>query len=401
MNLTRLVTLALLVVVGVTAGCSGHQPRKGTKHGLASSAWPRFGGNAANSGLGSGCGATGKRMWVFQAGKVIDGSPALGPDGTVYVWCYDGYLYAIRHRTGKQKWRTRTLNFSVLARITRRTHEGIDAFSPAPALGANGLVYISSQDGHLYALDANTGARKWRFATGDWIESSPSIGPDGTVYIISRDSNLYAVNGDTGRMKWKHEVGLVQCYPAVGSDGTVYVGTSTRMGASGTSALDGATGRTKWECPGVTGQIALSRSGTLYVADDQKVYAVDANTGSKIWEYAMRGVIGSTPAIGRDGTVYVGSVKGLMCALDGANGRLRWKFRCEEGPLLQPCIASDGTVYVAGRDRNAGCIYALDPRTGHVKWQADAGNGLNRAAAIGADGTIYIGSWEGKVYAIH
>ena len=51
----------------------------------------------------------------------------------------------------------------------------------------------------IETVDAGTGALKWKFATGDDVESSPAVSPDGgTVFVGSDDSNLYAVDASTG-----------------------------------------------------------------------------------------------------------------------------------------------------------------------------------------------------------
>ena len=60
----------------------------------------------------------------------------------------------------------------------------------SPAV-ANGVVYVGSEDYKLYALDVVTGARKWSYATGSFIESSPAVA-NGMVYIVSSDHNVYA-----------------------------------------------------------------------------------------------------------------------------------------------------------------------------------------------------------------
>jgi len=57
---------------------------------------------------------------------------------------------------------------------------------------ANGVVNVGCEDKNLYAIDAATGKEKWRFATGDWVDSSPAIA-NGIVYVGSNDKNLYAI----------------------------------------------------------------------------------------------------------------------------------------------------------------------------------------------------------------
>lgn len=57
---------------------------------------------------------------------------------------------------------------------------------------AEGVVYVGSNDGHLYAFDCATGALKWKFRTGGEVHGSPVIA-DGVVYIASDDGHLYSV----------------------------------------------------------------------------------------------------------------------------------------------------------------------------------------------------------------
>jgi len=100
-------------------------------------------------------------------------------NGIVYVGSWDKNLYAIDAVTGKEKWRFATG----------------DKVDSSPAV-ANGIVYVGSNDKNLYAIDAVTGKEKWRFATGDWVESSPAVA-NGIVYVGSNDKNLYAIGANS------------------------------------------------------------------------------------------------------------------------------------------------------------------------------------------------------------
>jgi outer membrane protein assembly factor BamB len=62
----------------------------------------------------------------------------------------------------------------------------------SPAV-AGGVVYVGSYDGHVYALDAKTGERLWRYQTGDEVVSSPAVA-GGVVYVGSWDDYLYALD---------------------------------------------------------------------------------------------------------------------------------------------------------------------------------------------------------------
>ena len=56
---------------------------------------------------------------------------------------------------------------------------------------ANGVIYVGSYDGKIYAFDAKTGTDLWSFATGARITSSPIV-LDGILYVGSTDHTLYA-----------------------------------------------------------------------------------------------------------------------------------------------------------------------------------------------------------------
>ena len=85
----------------------------------------------------------------------------------------------------------------------------------------DGMVYVGSDDGKLYALTADSGERLWSFATGDVVRSVPSV-VDGTVYFGSNDNHLYALHAATGEELWRYDTGgWVQYSPVVGN-GKVY-----------------------------------------------------------------------------------------------------------------------------------------------------------------------------------
>jgi len=78
-------------------------------------------------------------------------------------------------------------------------------------------------------------------------------------------------------------------------------------------------------------------------------------------------------------------------------GTLKWKFETDDGVYSSPAIGSDGTIYIGSEDGN---IYAINP-DGSKKWAFLTGDFVESSPAIGSDGTIYVGSGDGNVYAIN
>ena len=74
----------------------------------------------------------------------------------------------------------------------------------SPALGADGKVYVGSNDSIFYAFESN-GSVAWEYFAGEPINSSAALGQDGTIYFGDESGIFHAVNPD-GSSKWIYEV---------------------------------------------------------------------------------------------------------------------------------------------------------------------------------------------------
>jgi len=81
-----------------------------------------------------------------------------------------------------------------------------------------------------------------------------------------------------------------------------------------------------------------------------------ARVGIKLWEFETGYDVTSSPAIGSDGTVYVGSRDNILYAINGKSGVKLWEFETGGEVLSSPAIGSDGTVYVGSLDKK---LYAI------------------------------------------
>jgi len=164
--------------------------------------------NDSNGSAGS---AVGRQKWRFETDGTVQSTPAIGPDGQLYVGSHDHNLYSVCVESGELQWKVET--------------GGIVTSSPAVDLD-RGLVYFGSADNHVYAVDVTEGTVRWTFQTNDSIRASPPIGPTGTVYIGSFDNHVYTLMGDTGEVRWSYQTGgrITISSPAVGPGGNVYVG---------------------------------------------------------------------------------------------------------------------------------------------------------------------------------
>jgi len=186
-----------------------------------------------------------------------------------------------------------------------------------------------------------------------------------------------------------------------------------------TSHVDGTV---KWSFEtgdGIESSPAIGSDGTVYVGSwDNNLYAINPD-GTEKWHFTTGGLVRSSPAIGADGTIYVGSaedsvVNGInyhgTCVLYAVNpdGTQKWRFVTGGdiwGVFCSPAIGSDGTIYYGSGDYNLSRgggtrLYAFNPN-GTEKWSFDAGNDVTSSPAVGLDGIIYVGSGSGNLHAIN
>jgi outer membrane protein assembly factor BamB len=352
-----------------------------------SSGWPQFrhdpvhsGENPAELGLGVANVAQLSPYWRFGTGDFLWSSPAVS-DGVLYVGTFDGYLYALSATTSRRLWQLGPV-------------QGIWS-SPAVV---GGVVYVGADDGRLYALQASTGTKLWSFKAAARIDSSPTV-VGGVVYVGAANGTIYAIDAARGAQLWSHEAGdFVFSSPAV-AGGVVYIGADTiddqpapHPGAL--YALDAATGQELWRHD-LTREVDSSptvANGLVFVGCfDGSVYALDAATGATAWSYMTGGSVWSSPAVA-GGVVYVGSQDASVYALDASTGAKLWSAPTG-GPVDSSPAVANGVVYVGSTDPLGDDLIALDAATGDKLWGYRSGDtrGIESSPAI-VDGVVYVGT---------
>jgi eukaryotic-like serine/threonine-protein kinase len=314
-------------------------------------------------------------IWSYTTGGNVYSSPAV-VNGIVYVGSEDGKIYAFDEATGTLVW--------------SYTTGGAVTSSPAVV---DGVVYIGSNDHNVYALDAATGAYKWSYTTGAGISSSPAVA-NGIVYIGCDDHSVYALDADDGTPVWSHLVGsFVVSAPAV-VNGVVYFGCFD----GNVYALNTADGSPKWTYS--TGSPMSSSpavvDGVVYIGNNNNIlYVLDASTGALLWSFtADSGGIYTSPAVA-DGIVYFGSGNGRIYALHADDGTPVWDYYDSNNLLSSPAVAN-GRVYIGSQNYR---LNVLDAASGAFLWSYPTGNWVQSSPAV-ANGKVYFGCMDGKVYAL-
>ena len=108
------------------------------------------------------------------------------------------------------------------------------------------------------------------------------------------------------------------------------------------------------------------------------------------------GPMASSPAIARDGTIYVATLDGNLVAVAPDGKGTRWAAPTHDANGSSPAIGQDGTIYVGSSDHH---LYAIHP-DGSQAWATDLGAEVHASPAVGGDGTIYIGTLDGVLHAV-
>jgi outer membrane protein assembly factor BamB/predicted phosphohydrolase len=331
--------------------------------------------------------------WKWNCGYTITSAPAYG-EGVAVVGDASGAVHCLRAADGVLLW-THMTGGPVLA---------------TPAI-AEGRVIVTSADCTIRCLDAATGRRLWQYKEGASVVAAPAV-HDGRAFVGGSDGKFRALDLSTGREHWCHDsiAGFVETKPLI-HEGLVL------FGAWGEKfyALDENSGALRWQWQGPRRSRLFSPAACwpvasgkrlFFVAPDRAMTVLNCLTGAEIWRstsHQVRESIGmtsdstlvlvrtmrdsliafdaradrrierwvGTPGFGyeinaampveKGGTVLYGSQRGMIYALEAANGNLRWSYRVGAVTLntLAPVDAHtvlvtdfDGNVMLLGEDKD-------------------------------------------------
>ncbi len=277
-----------------------------------------------------------------------------------------------------------------------------------------GRVFVGSENGKVYSLDAKTGCTYWAFDAVRGVRSAIVIGPRGdgwAAYFGDRAANVYAVDALTGKALWttkvdEHPAAMITGSPTlVGA--TLFIGISSFEEVTGANpsyscctfrgslvALDASSGKIAWK--------------TFTIAEEAKPSGANRNgvqqlgpSGAAIWSaptfdaatkrvYATTGDNYSDPPSGTSDAIV---------AFDASSGDLAWTRQITSGdaftvacpsgincpkshgpdfdfgsPAVLASLPGGKRVLVAGQ--KSGVVTAVDPdHGGAIVWQTRVGAG--------------------------
>ena len=325
---------------------------------------------------------------------------------------------------------------------------GVTAARSQPAV-VGGRLFIASESGDVFALNAKTGCTYWTYHAQSGIRTAVSVGPykgaNGAsgygIYFADGVANAYGVDANTGQPLWVRKVDDHPSARATGSpayyNGRVYV----PMAGLGEEAQGG---RVTYECCTFRGSVSALDAGTgavvwktYTIAEEPKKRGV-TKEGTQAWGPSGGGIWSAPTIDARRGVLYISTGNGYsdpqqpttdaVMAMDLDTGKVKWVAQpnpndvwmmgCKaENPDNPRCPAKQGPDHdfsaspVLARRTNgradiliiqskSGMAYGFDPdKQGAMVWQyrTSGGSGLggqwgaavdDKLAYFGVNGTL-------------
>jgi len=282
----------------------------------------------------------------------------------------------------------------------------------------DGVIFVGSQSGDIYALDLESGCAHWTYSAGAEVRSSLSLGQvpgrdDPVLYMGDFSATVHAIDASDGSLIWRLSVGDHPDATITGSpklhEGSLYVPISSSEWATaadpgyacctfrgGVVSVDATSGELNWRA---------------HVIDQPAAETGETNPFGAVRKGPAGAPVWNSPTIdAKRGVLYVGTgeaytspaadTSDAVLAFSLATGERQWakqllggdawNMACFIGEAAN-CPEEDGpdldigasTVLWSGGDRDyllvgqkSGDVYALDPdKGGAVVWHNKVGRG--------------------------
>ncbi|KFE36969.1 PQQ-binding-like beta-propeller repeat protein [Thioclava atlantica] len=378
---------------------------------VANAEWPQRAGSATHSLFNAAIGSGNRLVWSADIGAGnarryrITADPIVGA-GRVYTLDSQARVTATATNGGRV-WQTD---------ITPPGDRAADASGGGVAY-ANGTVYVTSDFAELVAIDAATGAIKWRQYFDAGIGGAPTV-RDGTVYVVARDSSAWAIRASDGKVIWQvpgapSNSGMTGVSAPVVTDRMVIFPFPSGFlaGVLRQSGMQLWQSKVPGARPGVAYASIVDLTGDPVVVGDTvyagssagKLAAFDVNSGERIWTSDMGA---NSPVQVAGGSIFLTSDSGQIVRLDVRTGQQIWAkdlpYYTKDKPKRQRnIVASYGPVLAGGKlfvASSDGVLRIFSPVDGSLIGQAQIPGGASTDPVV-AGRTLYVVGGDGKLHA--
>jgi len=257
-------------------------------------------------------------LWKFKTGGPLHASPVIA-NGILYIGSTDGKLYALDAKQWGIRW----------------VFDAGDAIRYSATVVGN-RVYFSARNNKVYALDAKTGEKLWEFKSKSWMDAPPIVS-DNKVYVGAFPSKIYLLNARTGTLEAMRErtvrIQGIEYGCAKGVFRPIFPEHNADLWRGQTNGSE---------------SYPVTANGVVYIgARNGKLHAFDAVSKSETWTYQLGSFVDAAPAIS-DGILYAASGDGSVYAFTNATENVHEQETRRQGVVTQDAApvytAKEGTA---------------------------------------------------------
>src|SRR6266545_4640224 len=246
--------------------------------------------------------STGAVKWAYSTGASSTAAPGNGV-GAVHAVANNGQLHSMVKGASGGTWPS-----SWKPKAMAGPSQGRPSTVGVTMKGVTRVVFLGSQDGHVYAVGADAGQQLWQSPyLGVGVQAAPSGiftifgGNHDYILVGTRNSTVnnvfYALNVNNGNVVWQY-------------DGTA---NGKQIGMINAQAsVDYASRRVYFTSYG-------------RAPNNQAVWCLDLDTGGLVWAAGFGSDVPGSP-IFRGNHVYVGAIDGMVRALRTSDGGVDWTY---------------------------------------------------------------------------
>jgi outer membrane protein assembly factor BamB len=366
--------------------------------------------------------------WAFSTGVSALGTTRVMPGEAYYSVTNDGILHSLVSGTGTSagEWRSGWTPFGTNGASQHRPVVlRLETFTIG---GASGVAFVASQDGHVYAVNADTGAQLWRTEKlAEAFQAAPSVvlQEQGARYdlviVATRNTvgrnEIVALRPADGSVAWTFDngggagaFGIVSAKPTIDvARDRIYF--TTRRNAAGTSdtlwclgfTADAATYLWSDDGPGDVDSAAIVSGSTVYVGGNDGVVHAYGVDGGFDWS---RDTGSGQPVKGfvqpYQGNLYFSTGDEVHALTQSGEPVAGWATNPVGIAGASPPLVTPTRIYVGGA---ASRLYAIDIGTGAISSSVEIGD-PSQPKAVGSPtmdnraGQIVVGAEDGALYLV-
>jgi outer membrane protein assembly factor BamB len=329
----------------------------------------------------------GSVKWAYSTGATSMAPPGLrfkSGESYVYAVSNDKTLHSMRGGETGGDWPSNWTPYLLAGPAQARPP--VVPFQVGGAL--DGAAFLGSQDGSVYAIDANDGTEVWKTPIASMVQAAPAgifLGVDPFDIVIAGTRNgtapnrLEALHVDTGASVWTFTNSAAQ------------LGDGKEIGiVSGSASVVYATKRVYFA--------SRTRSGAM--GSDKTLWCVDVTSGSpqRCWAKALGNIDGS-PVV-RGSVVYVGTNAGIVYALDAGTGAIHWSHALGDGPIKGFLFPKFGSIELFFSTSTKVWSLSDNGLSAVVNWQVTSTDIPSPSIPLHLPGTtrLFVGSSDGHLY---